>query len=284
MQFGGFSATAGTATVTPPNTPGLLTWHDFSDVASLTTSGTFVTGASDKSTNGFNATNTETASLNQVPAFAAAVQNNLGALYLPKSTFTDGSHTPRLTVTAALLPTGDQAFSYVGVGRVLNTNTAFSIANLFEVVNADNSVAPKFSLLTTDSADSAAWYNAVSGGVTTNTGFSPYQWRIYSARGTTGTQTSRVDGGAFGVSGTGGTSTATRSSSGTLMTIGNERMTGGGGSLNHCYAFDGYIGEVRTFNTYLGTDDLYKEEGYLAWKWGLQGNLPGTHPYKNAPP
>lgn len=27
-----------------------------------------------------------------------------------------------------------------------------------------------------------------------------------------------------------------------------------------------------------------KDEGYLAWKWGLQGNLPNNHPYKNAAP
>ena len=35
-----------------------------------------------------------------------------------------------------------------------------------------------------------------------------------------------------------------------------------------------------------GTDltDLEKAEGYLAWKWGLEGNLPLSHPYKNSPP
>ena len=35
-----------------------------------------------------------------------------------------------------------------------------------------------------------------------------------------------------------------------------------------------------------GTDltDLEKAEGYLAWKWGLEGNLPVSHPYKNSPP
>lgn len=27
-----------------------------------------------------------------------------------------------------------------------------------------------------------------------------------------------------------------------------------------------------------------KDEGYLAWKWGLQGNLPNNHPYKNSAP
>ena len=29
---------------------------------------------------------------------------------------------------------------------------------------------------------------------------------------------------------------------------------------------------------------LEKSEGYLAWKWGLEGNLPLSHPYKNSPP
>ena len=35
-----------------------------------------------------------------------------------------------------------------------------------------------------------------------------------------------------------------------------------------------------------GTDltDLEKAEGYLAWKWGLEGSLPLSHPYKNSPP
>ena len=29
---------------------------------------------------------------------------------------------------------------------------------------------------------------------------------------------------------------------------------------------------------------LEKAEGYLAWKWGLEGNLPSDHPYKNSAP
>ena len=35
-----------------------------------------------------------------------------------------------------------------------------------------------------------------------------------------------------------------------------------------------------------GTDitDFEKAEGYLAWKWGLEGNLPSDHPYKNSAP
>lgn len=29
---------------------------------------------------------------------------------------------------------------------------------------------------------------------------------------------------------------------------------------------------------------LQKLEGYMAWKWGIQANLPSDHPYKNSPP
>jgi hypothetical protein len=32
------------------------------------------------------------------------------------------------------------------------------------------------------------------------------------------------------------------------------------------------------------TDTKQKLEGYIAWKWGMQANLPVGHPYKTAPP
>ena len=31
-------------------------------------------------------------------------------------------------------------------------------------------------------------------------------------------------------------------------------------------------------------DDVKKAEGYLAHKWGLEGNLPADHPYKSSAP
>jgi hypothetical protein len=43
-----------------------------------------------------------------------------------------------------------------------------------------------------------------------------------------------------------------------------------------------YGGEIREMIFYTGvmsTGDRQTVEGYLAWKWGLQSNLPGTHPY-----
>jgi hypothetical protein len=48
--------------------------------------------------------------------------------------------------------------------------------------------------------------------------------------------------------------------------------------------FTGLIGEVVVTYTAISTTDRQKLEGYLAWKWGLQANLPVGHPYKDAPP
>jgi len=50
------------------------------------------------------------------------------------------------------------------------------------------------------------------------------------------------------------------------------------------HAADGAIGEVVIVDGNLSTDDRQKMEGYLAWKWGLEGSLPGGHPYESAPP
>jgi hypothetical protein len=44
------------------------------------------------------------------------------------------------------------------------------------------------------------------------------------------------------------------------------------------------VGEILYFAHALSTTDRQIFEGYLAWKWGLQANLPGGHPYKNAAP
>lgn len=42
--------------------------------------------------------------------------------------------------------------------------------------------------------------------------------------------------------------------------------------------------EALFYNTIPTTLDRQKIEGYLAWKWNLQGNLPANHPYKNSEP
>ena len=44
------------------------------------------------------------------------------------------------------------------------------------------------------------------------------------------------------------------------------------------------IYEILVFNIYLSTQERQTIEGYLAWKWGLQTNLPTNHPWRYSEP
>ena len=48
--------------------------------------------------------------------------------------------------------------------------------------------------------------------------------------------------------------------------------------------YNGSIAEILFYNKALPIGNQQQIEGYLAWKWGIQGNLPASHPFKNAPP
>jgi hypothetical protein len=69
-------------------------------------------------------------------------------------------------------------------------------------------------------------------------------------------------------------------SSAASLTAGRTTQLGGSYVDNtQYYRSVQYINEVIIFNRPLSADDRQTVEGYLAWKWGLQGSLPSTHPY-----
>jgi hypothetical protein len=49
-------------------------------------------------------------------------------------------------------------------------------------------------------------------------------------------------------------------------------------------SFQGVFYEIIAYNTVLSTTERQTVEGYLAWKWGLQAQLPSTHPHISAAP
>lgn len=51
--------------------------------------------------------------------------------------------------------------------------------------------------------------------------------------------------------------------------------------LTYCQS---QIGEILYYQRVLTTEQRQVAEGYLAWKWGIQANLPTTHPYFSFPP
>ena len=65
-------------------------------------------------------------------------------------------------------------------------------------------------------------------------------------------------------------------------TITRDRLTLGYRSINNQYMAGSFY-EVIQINSAISTSQRQQVEGYLAWKWGLQANLPATHPYKSSP-
>ena len=71
-----------------------------------------------------------------------------------------------------------------------------------------------------------------------------------------------------------GPTTGITFTNGTTTSIGG--YSGGGQTVP---ITNGYIYEIIAYNSVLETLQRQKVEGYLGWKWGLQTNLPPTHPY-----
>ena len=55
-------------------------------------------------------------------------------------------------------------------------------------------------------------------------------------------------------------------------------------TTNRAYYYKGYVMEILFYNSVLTIPQRQQIEGYLAWKWGLTGSLPASHPNKNMPP
>ena len=70
----------------------------------------------------------------------------------------------------------------------------------------------------------------------------------------------------------------------TASIAGTGLYVAGASNINTVYNWTGFVGEVIMYNSVLS--DIHRQtiEGYLAWKWGLQSNLPSAHIFKNATP
>lgn len=82
--------------------------------------------------------------------------------------------------------------------------------------------------------------------------------------------------------GTAGTAISTSTSTDNLLKLG-VGCQGNGANIGANSTF-GTIAEVVMTKGQLADADRQRLEGYLAWQWGLQANLPSGHPYANAAP
>ena len=77
-----------------------------------------------------------------------------------------------------------------------------------------------------------------------------------------------------------GTNTANRAPVSTAPSFALQLGTFG----NNVAPLVGNFCELVIVSSLLANADRQIVDGYLHWKWGLQGNLPSDHPYKNAAP
>lgn len=118
------------------------------------------------------------------------------------------------------------------------------------------------------------------------------QWQIYTTK--SGTTTKTVPSPAVALEDTnfllsfyfGGTNTSTIRINGTPNGSGIVNDTpfsslNIGGNFAEDQSLDGFIAELVAF---ADPNDQEIVEGYLAWKWGMQGDLDGNHRYKNSRP
>jgi hypothetical protein len=69
--------------------------------------------------------------------------------------------------------------------------------------------------------------------------------------------------------------------------VGTANMSNGiclGKHPTVAFNYTGHLCEFMMFNRILTTAERQEVEGYVAWKWGINGALQQNHPYKNAPP
>lgn len=119
-------------------------------------------------------------------------------------------------------------------------------------------------------ADTSGNYFIYAGGTTVTVGFTADQFAIVSALFNGASSEYRKNGGTSASVGNVG------AFNGGGLTLGSSRS--GGGPCRVSFA------EVVFADYVLTTDERQRIEGYLAWKWGLQADLPADHPYKASAP
>lgn len=100
-------------------------------------------------------------------------------------------------------------------------------------------------------------------------------FHVYVCRRSSSTLAGRFDGSNWS------TDDGTKTNDGDVNNDANFRL---GSSSTGGLDADMDVGEALIGTGTLTDSDLQRMTGYLAWKWGLQDNLPSDHPYKNFPP
>jgi len=252
----GYKLPSYTPLFNPKSISNLVLWLDAADKATLTMSGSNVSAWYDKSGSGYSAVPLESVT------FPLTTQNGNSAVYLNGARMYISNFNWNNQFTVFYVCNAYYGGALVGFGASTESNAAWlgytSPGNwaLFSL-GAVNTTDPNY----TTAGHPAPVVNA-------------NQWCIFSIGYNLGTTVTN-----YAVNGTARTAnsfTAFAAGSQTGVLFLNGLPSG---------AYD-YVqfGDFLHFNKSLTTTERQQVEGYLAWKWGLNGNLPSTHPYSKFAP
>jgi hypothetical protein len=243
-------------TFTPKSLTGLQLWLDAADTSTITGTST-VTAWADKSGNGYTMN-----TLTGAPIGYSQASPTTG-------TPINGLNTVKFVPGAGLkqATTLDGVKNLYWVGRIDTTGVVEGGSNCFFLLGHDGGLYD--------------WHADFPGGYYIN---SSAQLGIRNA-----TPVSQYGGGAAAAVNT-TFSSLLFPASGSVSLVSAAGITGTTRYQGICYdrnthcGWSGDLAEVIIFNTALTISQRQQVEGYLAWKWGLQSNLPETHAYKKFMP
>jgi len=237
-------------------------WLDASDASTITLSATNVSQWNDKSGNGRHATQTTAA---RRPAYTTAGKNGLNVvtfqsanthwMSLPNSTNPSGAN----AVFVAAKPNNSSASAMI-IGRAYNWGSWY-------LSSASTGTAGRYDM-GRNAVDSAS---AIASGLTNDTD------KIFSAT---------YDNSNVSLSINAGSPTTAAYTPNPTYNTSDATAIGAFRDITNTVAstFNGPIYELVVLHLMPSTDTIQKVQGYFAWKWGLQANLPSDHPYKNGAP
>ncbi len=230
--------------VLPTDITSLRVWFDAADTKSLTFSGTTFLEWIDKSGYGYNAT----------------VSSNAYATYSNSSLYFNNSY---YTTTYPANPFNETLFIVFAKPVLANnvTNTVIGSQTGGREIGIGSVTTSQFAVMNAGIATASI---TDVGTVVANT------MTFGVSQITNGNTQVQLNGGAFAPS------VPLSFSAGKTTDLGRENGTS--------FGYVGFVYEILIFNVSLSTAQRQLMEGYLAWKWGLQGRLPANHPYKSAKP
>jgi hypothetical protein len=255
------------ATFNPLSITGAQLWFDAADTSTMTFSGSTVTQWNDKSGNARNATN---------GADAAPTYSPKGFNGGYPGLFFNGS-TTRMS-TPAIIPQPVLSANGTDTSIFLVFNYNFIGANyaVYGLGSVDNTYVLR-----------TPWTTGTFGTAIIDTTSTTTADRItftFGSAQAAGQLYSILRSGALHSFYQYGSLTTSVSASGTVGTTSQTFNIGGAnGTTGASLFFNSYISELIIYNVALTTAQQQQVEGYLAWKWGIQANLPAKHPYKLFP-